>query len=100
MVVPVPKSSRPTTLNDFRPMALTSIIMKILEKLVWLEILKNTGSSLDRLQFAYRPKRGVEDATLTLLNLLEGSGCHARLLFIDFSSAFNTIQPHILTQRL
>ncbi len=25
---------------------------------------------------------------------------HARLLFIDFSSAFNTIQPHILTRRL
>ena len=46
----------------------------------------------------------MEDATLTLINLLfkllEGSGCHARLLFIDFSYAFNTIQLHILTQRL
>ncbi len=104
VVVPVPKSSRPTTLNDFRPVALTSIVMKIFEKLVRLEILKDTESGMDQLQFAYRPKRGVEDATITLLNLLfkhlEGSGCHAWLLFIDFSSAFNTIQPHILTQRL
>jgi len=39
-----------------------------------------------------------------LLNLLtkhlEGKNTHARLLFIDFSSAFNTIQPHILARRL
>lgn len=52
-------------------------------------------------QFAYRPHRGVEDATITLFNLifkhLEGNGSHARLLFVDFSSSFNTIQPHILT---
>ena len=104
VIVPVPKCSRLSELNDFRPVALTSIIMKIFEKLVRVEILRNTVSAIDQLQFAYRPKRGVEDATVTLLNLLfkhlEGSGCHARLLFIDFSSAFNTIQPHILTQRL
>lgn len=46
----------------------------------------------------------MEDVTLTLINLLfkhlEGSGCHAGLLFIDFSSTLNTIQPHILAQRL
>ncbi len=39
-----------------------------------------------------------------MLNLLfrhlDGNETHARLLFIDFSSAFNTIQPHILTRRL
>ena len=58
----------------------------------------------DPLQFAYRPHRGVEDATVTLFNSilshLEGPGSHARLLFVDFSSAFNTIQPNILTKRL
>ena len=46
----------------------------------------------------------VEDATATLLNLilkhLEGSNTHAKILFVDFSSAFNTIQPHILVDKL
>ncbi len=45
-----------------------------------------------------------EDATATLLNLifkhLEGSKTHAGILFADFSSAFNTIQPHILVDKL
>ncbi len=68
------------------------------------EIVMQTEQALDPLQFAYRAHRGVNDAIITLLNLLnkhlEGSNTHARLLFIDFSSAFNTIHPHILAMRL
>ena len=60
--------------------------------------------SLDPLQFAYRAGRGVEDASLMLLNSLyhhlEGPLTLARLLLIDFSSAFNTIQPHLLVEKL
>ena len=78
--------------------------MKTFEKLVRSEILRKTEHLPDPLQFAYRPRRGVEDASITLLNLifkhLVNSGSHSRLLFVDFSSAFNTVQPHILTTRL
>ena len=101
VVVPVTKVSRPQTLNDFRPVALTSPIAKSLEKLIKAELLIKVEPLLDPYQFAYRAKRGVQDATITLLNLLykhlEKNGNHARLLFADFSSAFNTIQPHLLT---
>ncbi len=104
IVVPVPKSSSPKTLNDFRLIALTSVLMKTLEKLVRSEILRKTEHVLDPMQFAYRPHRGVEDATVTLLNMLlkhlDNNGTHARPLFVDFSSAFNTIQPHVLARRL
>ena len=59
---------------------------------------------MDPLQFAYRHGKGVEDATLTILNLvhthLEKEKAHARILFVDFSSAFNTLQPHLLLKRL
>lgn len=103
-VVPVAKNNNPKTLNDFRPVALTSLIMKQFEKLVKQELVSKTESLIDPLQFAYREGRGVQDATATLLNLLfkhlEGSKNHARLLFIDFSSAFNTIQPHVLEEKL
>ncbi len=79
-------------------------VKKSFEKLVKEEIVMQTEQALDPLQFAYRAHRGVNDATITLLNLLykhlEGSNTHARLLFINFSSAFKTIQPHILAMRL
>ena len=104
VVVPVAKIKNPVVLNDFRPVALTSLVMKQFERLVKSELLEKTESLLDPFQFAYRAMRGVQDASSTLLNLilkhLEGTKKHARLLFIDFSSAFNTIQPHVLVEKL
>ena len=103
-IVPVAKTKNPATLNDFRPVALTSLIMKTLEKIIKHEVQTQVESLLDPMQFAYRCGRGVEDATTTLLHLLyrhlEGTKAHARLLFLDFSSAFNTIQPHLLVDKL
>ena len=78
--------------------------MKTLERIIEVEILGTTQSILDTLQFAFRAGRGVDDAVNTLLNLvlghLEGAHTFARLLFIDFSSAFDCIQPHILAEHL
>ena len=59
---------------------------------------------LDPQQFAYRAGRGVEDDKLflwdKLFKYLELLQFHARILFADFFSAFNTMQPHFLTQKL
>ena len=38
--------------------------------------------------------------TNNILKYLEKSRNYARVLFIDFSSAFNTIQPHVMVQKL
>ena len=57
------------------------------------------------MQFAYKPQRGTSDATLTLIDRItqhldSSPNSYARILFIDFTSAFNTMQPHLLIQRL
>ncbi len=56
------------------------------------------------MQFTYRTDRGVEDATCILLNMflkhLEGINNYICLLFVDFSSVFKCIQPHILAKKL
>ena len=69
-IIPVAKTKSPKVLNDFRPVALTSLVMKTFEKIVKQDILRQTEGLLDPLQFAYQPGRGVEDATLVLINLL------------------------------
>lgn len=94
IIVPVAKTKTPATLNDFRPVALTSLIMKTLEKIIKTEVLSQVEVFLDPLQFAYTV--GLAEvwriATISLLHFLyrhlEGTKAHARLLFIDFSSAF------------
>ncbi|KAI4898623.1 hypothetical protein NFI96_006404 [Prochilodus magdalenae] len=103
-IIPVPKKSSVSCLNDYRPIALTPIIMKCFERLVLRHIKTLLPPSLDPLQFAYRPNRSTDDAISTTLHLalthLDNRDTYVRMLFIDFSSAFNTIIPQHLIRKL
>ena len=104
MIIPVPKRKVVSQLNDYRPVALTSIPMKCAEKIVLGHLRRETEDHQDPLQFAYTRRRSTEDAILTMLHHLhqhlDKPGTYARVLFVDFSSAFNTIQPHLLVNKL
>ena len=104
IIHPLPKKSRPSALNDYRPIALTSVVVKCMERLVLTRMLNQAGDRLDPLQFAYRHNRSVEDAVISVLNLiyshLETPKAFARVLFADFSAAFNTVRPHLLAEKL
>ncbi|KAL0188176.1 hypothetical protein M9458_015275, partial [Cirrhinus mrigala] len=103
-IIPVPKKPKITGLNDYRPVALTSVVMKSFEKLVLAYLKDITRPLLDPLQFAYRANRSVDDAVNMglhfILQHLDKSGTYVRILFVDFSSAFNTIIPNLLLQKL
>ncbi|KAK0146668.1 RNA-directed DNA polymerase from mobile element jockey [Merluccius polli] len=74
MIVPVPKNNSPRELNDLRPVALTSTVMKCFEKIILKQLLSE--------EHLEHPKSLV------------------KIVFIDFSSAFNTIQPHLMVRKL
>ena len=104
VICPILKKKNLSSLHDYRPVALTSMVMKCFEKLVLRRLLIFTSKRLDPLQFEYKPHRGTDDAILTVLHNaslhLDKAGSYVRILFIDFSSAFNTIQPHLLALKL
>ena len=90
-------------MNDLRPVAHTSAVMKVCERMVLCKLEKLVKDYIDPLQFAYRKNRSTDDAVLyslenIYLHLKKGS--IVRLMFINFSSAFNTIQPHLRVQKL
>ena len=102
-IIPVPKKQTVTCLNDLRPVALTSAIMKLCERIVLNRLSSIVSGFIDPLQFAYQRNRSIDDALLYVLNRvfshLDEPGHSIRLMFYDFSSAFNTIQPHLLVQK-
>ncbi|XP_068507522.1 uncharacterized protein [Syngnathus scovelli] len=61
-IVPVAKKPAITGMNDYRPVALTSVVMKSFERLVLNHLKDVTGPLLDPHQFAYRANRSVDDA--------------------------------------
>ena len=71
--------------------------MKCFERLVMAHISTIIPETLDLLQFAYHPNRSTDDAISialhTVLSHLDKSKTYVRMLFIDYSSAFDTIVP-------
>lgn len=67
-IVPLPKKNTVTCLNDYRPIALTSIVMKCFERIIMTHIKKTIPDTLDPLQFAYRRNRSIDDAVNTAIH--------------------------------
>ena len=78
--------------------------MKCFENIVLNFIESFLPKGFDTFQFAYKKNRSVEDALAInyheVLNHLETKNTYARILFIDYSSAFNTIIPQKLYEKL
>jgi hypothetical protein len=100
-IVPIPKKAKVTVVNDYRPIALTSVIMKCFERLVKDYIISTLPDTIDPHQFAYRPTAPIDPQTMqspshcTLLYPIwtRGIPVNVRMLLIDYSSVFNTIVP-------
>ncbi len=70
-----------------------------------IHICSSIPATLDPLQFVYRPNRSTDDAISQVLHsslthIDSTNGNYVRLLFIDYSSAFNTIVPTKLAVKL
>ena len=95
-IKPIPKFRGAAEPKDFRPIALTSIVGKCLERL----IMRRVAPLLDD-----PTQRSTEDALISLIDTVtehldSNAKNTVRALFIDFSSAFNTINPKILVDKL
>ena len=104
MIIPIPKKAKVSTMNDYRPVALTSVAMKVFEHIMLRYLKSSTAGLLDPHQFAYQSNRSVDDAVALglnyVMNHLEQPSTYARILFVDFSSAFNIIIPVKLFDKL
>uniref|UniRef100_A0A8C2FB16 Reverse transcriptase domain-containing protein n=1 Tax=Cyprinus carpio TaxID=7962 RepID=A0A8C2FB16_CYPCA len=78
--------------------------MKSFEILALAHLKDITGLLLDPLQFAHRANRSVDDAVNPglhyVLQHLDRPGTYVRILFVAFSSAFNSIIPNLLLPKL
>ncbi len=94
-IILVPKKPKITAIMTT---VLMSVVMKSLERLVLAYLKDITRPLLDPLQSAYRANRSVDDAVNMglhyILQHLDKPGIYARILFVDFSSAFNIIIPN------
>lgn len=105
IIVPINKISTPSTPNDYRPIALLSILGKVLERVVFNQISQylDDYNLLDLLQCGFRPGHSTQIALLKLLNDVRyhmGKRMVTILVLFDFSKAFDTIVSTLLIRKL
>ncbi len=102
VIIPVPKNSKPSCLNDYRPVALTSTVMKVFERLLKKHICSSIPATLDPLQFEIgllmMPSlRYCTPPSLTsTVRMATMSGCYSSTIAL----LFNTIVPTKLAVKL
>ena len=95
-VTPIPKSPPSSSVANYRPISITSVLSKVFEYLVSVHIgrFMECGGVLPTTQFAYWKGLGSCDVLVcvphTLQSALE-SGQEARIVQIDFSAAFDRV---------
>jgi hypothetical protein len=104
-VVPVPKTPQPMLCKDYRPISLLFHLGKLAEQVLINKIRKSLNSSLMPHQYAYLPNLGTTDAILQLIDdctkELDAASCkYMQLACLDFSKAFDRLQPSIVLQKM
>lgn len=102
--IPVPRKTTISCLNDYRPVALTPVVMKCFERILLKYINNAIPADLDNLHFVYRENCSMEDAVSLAFHIvlthLQHSNTYVRMLSVEFSSAFNTVFSDVLALKL
>ena len=95
-VTPIPQGPRCSSVANYRPISITSVLSKVFERLVSVRFgrFRERSGVLPTTQFAYRKGLGTCDALLCVSHTLQSaleSMQEARIVHIDFSAAFDKV---------
>lgn len=102
-ITPIPKTSHPTSVADFRPISILPALSKVFERIVLTKlILPDVSSLIQPSQFAYIPRPGTGTTSPLvllyhhILHFLDSSSGAVRVLSVDFSKAFDKLSHSVI----
>ena len=100
IIKPIPKVSKPTQPGDYRPISITSVLSRTLEraivrKAIYPALLQPLPPAIDfDDQFAYRPTGSTTATIIAMLHTVRtmlSANPYVRILSFDFSKAFDSV---------
>ncbi|CAH2108919.1 unnamed protein product [Euphydryas editha] len=101
IVIPLPKTSNPTCLSQYRPISILPILSKVLESIVHKQLYSYLISNclLCPYQSGFRPSHSTVGALLNVTEDIRWAMDNTKftaMILLDFSSAFNSVDYDIL----
>ena len=93
-MIPIPKSGDLSNTQNYRGISLTSVIAKIVNKMILNRLQEKLDGKLRPNQNGFRPGRSTTSHILALRRVIEGVKSHNRkaiILYVDFRKAFDSI---------
>ena len=105
IIVPIPKVNIPNEIGDLRPIALTPLPGKILERFVHAQLISHLDqyNILTEFQNGFRKSHSTIDTIFrytTDLQLNKDNKSNTISLYVDFKKAFDTVNHKLLIQKM
>jgi len=107
-ITPIPKVAHPTVASDYRPISITSVLSRMLERHIVrtyiYPALQQPPPGLHFAdQYAFRPTGSTDAALITLLHTVSTmltTQPFVRVFAVDFSKAFDTVRHAVLMEKM
>jgi hypothetical protein len=107
-ILPIKKVPQPSTASDFRPISITPVLSRMMERFVVQQFiypaLRDPSTPLHFAdQFAFRPTGSTTAALITMLETITtllATSPYVLVYALDFSKAFDTVRHATLFQKL
>ena len=102
-VVPVFKKGSKATVENYRPISLTSLCMKVFEKIVCEQIMRKCGHHINSAQHGFLPVKSCTSQMLHFTDSLAGSindAGRSDVIYFDFAKAFDSVNHDVLLYKL
>ena len=103
LVVPVHKKGHKTDVENYRPISLTCIVMKIMERVVRDEIMNRCGHLIDKRQHGFLQHKSCTTQLVDFCDSLALSlnrNIRSDVIYFDFAKAFDSVNHDLILLKL
>ena len=102
-VVPIHKKGDKSDISNYRPISLTSLVAKIMERIIQDELLLRTRHLLSDTQHGFVKDKSCTTNILTLsdnISTLLHNNISCDIIYFDFQKAFDTVRHDLILKKL
>ena len=103
LITPIYKSGNKSSVKNYRPISLLCIVSKVLEKIVYDNIVSFVSRSISSCQFGFRRNHSPLQQLLIFLNSVHesfGTTTQTDVIYLDFKKAFDSVAHNELLVKL